>query len=762
MDKVGSGSSGTKNGAQDISVLEWLKRRCYYLFSAGWLRSGKQVGEDRSEGIRYSVTEDIEISDVDRNTASLEAPLHDDTKVIGVWRVKESVLGISLFAIALFLYLVTRLVGLEQFPIYFFTDEAVHTILAESLVQNGFRYQGELLPAYFPFGSSFGLNSVSVYLQVVPYILFGKSVFVTRATSMFITLLGAAAVGLIVKEYFKRPYWWIATLILSITPTWFLHSRTAFENVLVASFYACFLYFYLRYRLESPRSLFLAIIFAALAFYSHGLGQFLIASTGLLLFISDFRYHWKHQSIVLGGILLVVVLLLPYFRFASNNTQAFVDQMRQRASYWSNSAMSLSDKIFTFVGEYFSGFNPFYWFNPRSNRDLTRHVMRGYGHLLLPSLVFFTWGFVLSLKRFRSPAYRTILIALIAAPVGAAMTEITILRTIWFVIPVTIIATVALSEMLEKIERRNISRNTLSVITFLFLAGVNLYMLRDALVSGPVWYPDYTLYGMQYGAKQLFGDAIPEMLEADTNIHIVVTPTWANGTDNFKQFFLSSEQQARVSFNSIDAYLYERLHTHENMVLILTSEEYQRATHDAKFNEVNIKRVVDYPDGTPGFYFVRLEYAANVDEIFASEREARSQLVETSVEIDDKTHIIRHSMLDMGEVWALFDGDPYTLIRGIEANPFIIDMYFQEPRPLTGLKADFANMDFTLNATLFDVTSGEQVDFSTTIRDVSGDPHVEISFDEAPILIDRLRLEILSYSHGERAHIHVRELELIP
>ena len=137
-------------------------------------------------------------------------------------------------------------------------------------------------------------------------------------------------------------------------------------------------------------------------------------------------------------------------------------------------------------------------------------------------------------------------------------------------------------------------------------------------------------------------------------------------------------------------------------------------------------------------------------------------MVETSVEIDDQTHIIRHSMLDMGEVWALFDGDPYTLIRGIEANPFIIDMYFQEPRPLTGLKADFANMDFTLNATLFDVTSGEQVDFSTTIRDVSGDPHVEISFDEAPILIDRLRLEILSYSHGERAHIHVRELELVP
>ena len=711
------GSSSTDNGAQDISVLELFKRRWHYFQSAGWLRAGKQ---------------------------------------------KESVVGIVLFTIALGLYLVTRLVGIEQFPIYFFTDEAVHTILAESLVQNGFRYQGELLPAYFPLGSSFGLNSVSVYLQVLPHMLFGKSVFVTRATTVLITFLGAAAVGLIVKDFFKRPYWWTATLILSITPTWFLHSRTAFENVLVASFYACFLYFYLRYRLVSPRSLYLAIIFAALAFYSHGLGQFLIASTGFLLFISDLRYHWKHRGIVLGGTLLIVVLLLPYFRFASNNTQVFEDQMRQRASYWTNSAMSTFDKLFTFVGEYFYGFNPLYWFYPRPDRDLTRHIMRGYGHILLPSLIFFIWGVVLSVKRFRSPAYRIILIALIAAPVGAAMTEITILRTIWFVIPVTILAAIALSEMLERIERRRLSRTTLSVITFLILAGINLYMLRDALVSGPVWYPDYTLYGMQYGAKQLFGDAIPEMLDVDSNTRIVVTPTWANGTDNFKQFFLSSEQQARVSFNSIDAYLYERLPTDEDQVLVLTADEYRRATHDAKLSKVNVDKVVDYPDGNPGFYFLRIEYADNVDEIFAGEREARSQLVETSVEFDEQTHIIRHSMLDMGEVWALFDGDPYTLIRGIEANPFIIDIYFQEPRPLAGLNVDFAHMDFTLYASLFETPSGEPVEYSKTLRGASGDPHIEMSFDGAPILIERLRLEILSYSHGERAHIHVRELELLP
>ena len=37
-----------------------------------------------------------------------------------------------------------------------------------------------------------------------------------------------------------------------------------------------------------------------------------------------------------------------------------------------------------------------------------------------------------------------------------------------------------------------------------------------------------------------------------------------------------------------------------------------------------------YPDGQPGFYFVRMRYADNVDTIFAAERQARQVLQEDS------------------------------------------------------------------------------------------------------------------------------------
>ena len=99
----------------------------------------------------------------------------------------------ALFALALGTYLLTRLIGLDRFPIYFFSDEAVQTVQAESFIRNGWTNSaGEFLPTYFQNGPFWNL-SVSVYLQVIPYLLLGKSIFVNRAVSVLVTWLGAWA-----------------------------------------------------------------------------------------------------------------------------------------------------------------------------------------------------------------------------------------------------------------------------------------------------------------------------------------------------------------------------------------------------------------------------------------------------------------------------------------------------------------------------------------------------------------------------------------
>jgi len=193
----------------------------------------------------------------------------------------------------------------------------VQTVLAGDFIRDGFRnYDKELLPTYFVNGSQYNLGP-SVYLQIIPLLLFGKSIWVTRGTAVLTTLMAAIAVGLILKNVFKSKYYWAATLLLSITPAWFLHSRTAFETALAVSFYAVFLYFYLMYRYSNPRYIYAAILTGALCFYSYSPAQMVMGVTFIILWFSDLRYHWLNKKYVLIGLGVILLTMIPYIRSSS-------------------------------------------------------------------------------------------------------------------------------------------------------------------------------------------------------------------------------------------------------------------------------------------------------------------------------------------------------------------------------------------------------------------------------------------------------------
>jgi hypothetical protein len=388
--------------------------------------------------------------------------------------------------------------------------------------------------------------------------------------------------------------------------------------------------------------------------------------------------------------------------------------------------------------------------------------MKGYGNISWISLPFILYGFYLICTRLRSPAHRVIFISLIASPLGAAAAQISVLRTIWMIIPITIITAYGLTTLLEKLESKRISYLMLSVSLCLILSGINLYMWRDAVVNGPRWYSDYGLYGLQYGAQQVFGDVIPKLLDENPSSQVVVTPTWANGTDNFMRFFLTPEQQRRVRLDSVNAYLDEKQPVDRNLDLILTKPEYEQAANSPKFQNIRIKQIINYPDGSPGFYVLNLEYSDIADEIFAGEKLVRSQPLDGEVVIDGQPVKIRYSRIDMGQPQAMFDGDVHTLMRGLEANPLVIELYFPSPRPIRHLAADFANMDFDLSVELFEQTGGSPVVYDLSVRNPEGDPHIDMTFDKGPDQVSMARLIIHHVTAGEKAHIHVRELNFSP
>ncbi len=679
-----------------------------------------------------------------------------------------------LFVLGLGVYLLTRLWGIEHFPIFFFTDEATFALLAEDLLSRGLRdAQGAFLPLYFEVAGNRWTPVLAVYAHLPAVAILGKSILATRTTAALVTLLCPIAVALSLKSVFRVRYWWAGALLVAVVPTWFLHSRTAFEWLMMASCYACFLLSYLLYRTRSPKFLFAAILFGAFTFYNHASGQLVMAAVTLFLLISDFRYHLKNWRTILLGLLLVALLAIPILRFQAQHPGAMFTHLRAVDSYWFRD-VPLVDKLRQFASTYLYGLSPAYWFVPNAH-DLERHRMMGYGNLGFIMLPLVLSGAVLCLWRVRSPAHRAVLLAVLAAPAGAATAEVAITRMMAFVPPACIIAGLGLNLFLEwagkalrpaseqsgKLTANSrLVNGALALVVFAGLSGASLWMLRDAVKNGPTWYTDYELYGMQYGARQLFVEAIPEFLAEHPDMTVAVSPNWANGTDTFIRFFFPREQQfTRVQMRDVRYYMVDRRELSPGVEFVMTPEEYEQAKTSGKFKSIDVDRTVPYPDGRVGFYFARLAYADNLDEVLAKEREERSRPVIEQLELDGQSVQVSHSQLDIGLLPNAFDDDAYTLIRGLEANPLVFDFAFPQSRQIGGLSATFGSMDFTLKISLYADGAVEPVVYEQSFRGLPPDPTAEVLFDQGPTLVSRLRLEVLQLNAGTETHIHVREIK---
>lgn len=662
------------------------------------------------------------------------------------------VFGSILFVLSLGVYAVTRLVALDQFPIYFFADEAIEAVLASDLIQRGLRDpQGYLLPLFF---NTYGFFNplISVYFHAVTVLLFGKSIVVTRATSAMVTLLGTAAVGLVLRSIFKVRYWWTGVLFLAMTPAWFLHSRTAFETAMMVSFYAWFLGCYLLYRYRSPRFLYPALIFAAMTFYSYGNGQLVIGISGALLFFSDLRYHLQNWRTGLKGLILLLLLAWPYAQFRVQHPNEVAYHLRTLDTYLFRD-ISLQEKIGQFVMRFAYGISPQYWFIPHE-QDLIRHRLKDYGHISLLTLPLFLAGVGLCVRYFKSSAHRAVIIGALAAPVGMALTGPGVTRALAFVVPASLFTALGLDFILGRLRGRK-THYLAAMVVFAVLSYGSLAMMRDAVANGALWYKSYGLYGMQWGAKQVF-EVIREYVKQSPETRVFLTPTWANGTDVFVNYFTPKEP--RVQVLNVDALMGEKRPLDTKMVFVMTPEEYRRAQASKKFKSIQIERTLLYPDGTDGFYFGRLTYADNIDQILAAEKDARRKPLTEQFRLKGETITVTHSLFDMGQLINLFDKDTFTLVRGLEANPMVLEFTFPTPRRLEGLALDLGSMDFSLTVSLDPPDNTQPVTYSQVYRGLPSDPHVELTFDNAPPFVTKVRIEIRDLNAGEAAKIHVREI----
>jgi hypothetical protein len=672
-----------------------------------------------------------------------------------------------LLAAGLVLYTLVRLIRLVNFPIYFFTDEAIQTMSAIDLIKNNFRSpEGILLPTFFKNGPYLNLG-LSVYLQIIPYLLFGKSVFITRAVSVFFSIIAAVSISLTLRNIFNIKYWWAGVLILSLIPSWFLHSRTAFETVIFVSCYAGFLYCYLMYRCRSPRYLYLALVMAGLAFYSYSPGQLVIGVTGIALLFLDIRYHWQNRKMALYILILLVLIAFPYLRFQLGSTFSPAEHLQLLNSYWVQ-PISLTDKLSRLWAEYSRGLSVSYWFIP-NNHDLERHLMKGYGNLPIFTLPFFVAGLIISALNIRKPANRVLLLALLVAPLGSSLVGIGITRVLVFIVPATILIVIGIGYCLDwlgKVLQSQLDKRTaihtgknnlttwISIGLFWFLVLANVLLAQDAIVNGPRWYSNYGLGGMQYGASQLF-PAVTEYQENYPGAHIIISPNWANGTDVLARFFSVADGQ--FDLGSIEGHLIERKPLDENTVFVMTPDDYNKAISSGKFTDIKIDQTLVYPDGQTGFYFVRLRYVDNIDEIFLTEKAERSALQQAEVTIDGDPVQVQYSMLDMGTIDLVFDGDKRTVARTLEANPFIIELTFPEEHQFSGYTIVLGSADSRVTTILYSAEGEPPAESVADFHGSPSNPEVDVNFGQI-LTAQKVRFEVFQPYTGVPSNVHVWEI----
>lgn len=158
------------------------------------------------------------------------------------------------------------------------------------------------------------------------------------------------------------------------------------------------------------------------------------------------------------------------------------------------------------------------------------------------------------------------------------------------------------------------------------------------------------------------------------------------------------------------------------------------------------------------FAFTRLAHGNDANRALDTEKAVPAGLIADDISLGNETIRMIHSPLDMGQSKDVFDHDLETLMRGQEANPFILDLQFSQPQAIRGLVMDFGRMDFVMRVQVYGTESTKPIFYQGEYRQQPPIPHVDLDFAGGPEQVTRIYIEIEQLNPPEETHIHVREV----
>ncbi|MEK7168663.1 MAG: glycosyltransferase family 39 protein [Patescibacteria group bacterium] len=300
------------------------------------------------------------------------------------------------------LFLVNRLYKISEIPSSVYWDEASIGYNAYSVLTTGKDEWGETLPLHFRAFGEFKLP-VYIYSVVVSEFIFGVNAFAVRFPSVVFGLLSIIGLYFLTLELTKKKsISLLGSFIFSITPWFFIFSRTGYEAVAGLAFFIWAIYFLLR-SINEKKYLLLSTLLFIVSAYSYNSFRILTSIVlGLGLMYSLYR---KQFVIVLLSGLMLISSALPLYKLYKQ------DSGLSRLQAVGSSAV---------VSNYFKNFSPSYLFisgdtNPRSQ-------VPDKSQLYIIDAVFLILGIIYIMRSNNSKLYY-ILGLLLLAPIPAAITK---------------------------------------------------------------------------------------------------------------------------------------------------------------------------------------------------------------------------------------------------------------------------------------------------------------------------------------------------
>ncbi len=664
-------------------------------------------------------------------------------------------------------YLITHLLFLQDFPIYFFCDEAyIGNKIHELIAHNFSDASGRFLPLYYEKAPQRWVPQISLYLYLPFVMLFGGGIAALRAGTVILSIPGLIALYRLAKDALRLKEPWLVVAILGSLPVWFLHVRTVFETALIIPFLAIYLWQLTRWLNGDRRAVFGAPITGALLFYSHFSGSIAFVATSLsvlLLNLISIGRQWR-RALISGGILLV--LMIPFLIFSQRSPGAMAEQLFVVNSHWYVPGLSTSERAQLAMTSYLNSFSLSYWFSPDGGRqyDAVRHLWGGRGYLGYWIFPLVLGGVGISVWRWRDRNYRIVLGCLVASTAASLIVPIMIMRVFAVLVPVSLLAAISIDFAV------NLVSSTAARTTMVSILGVGFALfqgnlLREAITRGPTWFSDYGLYGMAWGTKELYESFLPALASRHPDASLLLTSSWANGADSFNEFFVrdaTSPLHGRISLVNVEDFNATlRSGISERVIIVLTEEEWKRFRINPKFSLSEPIEILNLPDGRPGFFAAHFSYSSEAREIFERELSERRKPITSRTELGSLGGaIITHSQFDIGSITDLFDDSDFSLVRTpANVNPLILQIILDSPSPLARIKARLWPMTVDWEVTLTDSGGVECFHQRGREKNTGEDATIDVDIPTCPTA------KVITISFGEAGYhsesrVHVKRITL--